>query len=196
MQLLLASHNLNKKKEMQGILPASFQILDLSDLNITDEIEEYGASLEENALIKVRYLHHMLKLNCIGEDSGLEVEALNGAPGIYSARYAGPEKKSNENIKLLLKNMEHSTNRNAQFRTVIALILNNTEYLFEGVIKGTIAHDRAGLYGFGYDPVFIPEFYNQTFAELGDEVKLKISHRSRAVQKLVSFINTFEKIHY
>lgn len=191
MQILLASHNPFKKKEMADILPSTFQILDLHDLNIIEEIEENGNSLEENALIKVRFLHRKFHLNCIGEDSGLEVEALNGAPGIYSARYAGPQKKSEDNIKLLLKNMEDVTNRKALFRTIIALILNDQEYLFEGQIKGHIADYPVGHYGFGYDPVFIPEFYDQTFAELGDHIKSKMSHRSRATQKLIHFINSF-----
>lgn len=190
MNILFASHNPNKKKEIQSMISYEFTILDLNDIGITEEITEDGNTLEENALIKARYLNNKLNMDCIAEDSGLEIESLNGAPGVYSARYAGIPKNDLDNIHLVLENLKNLPNRNAQFRTLIALIYKNTEYLFEGKIKGSISFKPVGLSGFGYDPIFIPEGYNQTFAELGDSIKNKISHRSQAVIKLMNFINS------
>ncbi|MBK6545963.1 MAG: RdgB/HAM1 family non-canonical purine NTP pyrophosphatase [Saprospiraceae bacterium] len=192
MILLLASKNKNKKKEMQLILPPSIEIMDLNDLEFEEDIEETGKTLKENAILKAQFLYQKLKVNCIAEDSGLEVEFLEGNPGVYSARYAGPQKNDLENIKLLLDHMKTANNRNAQFRTVIAGIINNQEFTFEGIIKGKIANISAGNSGFGYDPIFIPEFFDQTFAELGEEIKSKISHRSRAVQKLLHFLQSYQ----
>lgn len=188
MILLLASHNPHKKKEILKVLPGQFQIKDLNDIGFFEEIKETGKTLEENALIKVRYLHDRLKLNCIAEDSGLEIECLDGAPGVYSARYAGEPKNDLQNIQLVLNNMKDELNRKAQFRTVIAVRFGDKEYLFEGTVKGEIALSPRGEHGFGYDPIFIPESFNQTFAELGDEIKAKISHRSKAVLKLLDFL--------
>jgi XTP/dITP diphosphohydrolase len=188
MILLFASRNSNKKREIQKVLPDHFQLKDLSDLNLTEDIEETGSTLEENAFIKVRYLHSKFNLDCIAEDSGLEIEGLHGEPGVYSARYAGPEKNDKKNIELVLQKMKGMQNRKARFRTAIALILNNQEYLFEGIIDGEIAFSARGNHGFGYDPIFIPDHFQNTFGELGEVVKVKISHRTLAVNKLIDFL--------
>ena len=190
MKLIIASHNSNKKKEIRKVLPDSYQLQDLNDIGLLEEIEENGKTLEENALIKARYLHLLLNENCFAEDSGLEIESLNGEPGVRSARYAGEQRNDENNIQLVLKKMKDKTNREARFRTVIALIYDHREYLFEGTVSGVIALEPKGKHGFGYDPVFIPESYNQSFAELGDEIKVKISHRSMAIKKLVRFLET------
>lgn len=190
MLLLLATNNPNKKKEIEPILPVSLQLKDLNDLNLDVEIPETGNSLEENALIKARYLHRLTGLNCFADDTGLEIDSLSGAPGVFSARYAGFQKKDSDNIQLVLEKLQNQSNRSAQFRTVIALIFNNTEYLFEGIIRGTITNSPRGTYGFGYDSIFIPEHYSHTFAELGEDVKLKISHRSLAIHKMIGFLES------
>ncbi|HRG68087.1 MAG TPA: RdgB/HAM1 family non-canonical purine NTP pyrophosphatase [Saprospiraceae bacterium] len=192
MLFLLASHNSNKKKEMELILPKEFEIKDLNDLGFETEIEETGKSFSENALIKARYFKEMTGLNCIAEDSGLEVVALNNEPGVYSARYAGLQKSDDDNIKLLLFKMKGLANREAQFHTVIACVFDDREYLFEGILKGLISEKPVGNYGFGYDPVFIPDGYQQTFAELGIDVKTKISHRSKAVKKMIQFFEDYK----
>jgi len=192
MLLLLASKNPNKKKEMEAFLPNEYEIKDLNDLSFDKEIEENGKSLEENALIKARYFKEATGLNCIAEDSGLEVTALDNEPGIYSARYAGLQKSDQDNIKLLLFKLNGQSNRDAQFRTIIACILDDQEYLFEGIIKGVIAENPRGDSGFGYDPVFIPVGYNQTFAELGIEAKTKISHRTEALKKLIHHLEDYK----
>ncbi len=193
MQLLLASHNRNKKLEMQAILPKHIMVLDLNDLGIQDEIVEDGNSFEENALIKARYLKNLTGMNCIAEDSGLEVFALDLAPGIYSARYAGPQKNDWDNIQLLLKKMDQLSNRQAQFRTVIACLLEHREFIFEGLVRGHISREALGNSGFGYDPIFIPDGYSNSFAQLGNEIKSEISHRSQAVKKLMDFLNITNK---
>lgn len=190
MKLIIASHNPNKKKEIQKVLPDTYQLKDLNDIGILEEIEENGKTLEENALIKARYLHVRLNENCIAEDSGLEIESLNGEPGVRSARYAGNQRNDENNIQLVLEKMKGMKNRKARFRTVIALIFANHEYLFEGTVNGVIALAPKGEHGFGYDPLFIPEPYDQSFAELGDEIKVKISHRSIAIKKLIHFLET------
>ncbi len=138
----------------------------------------------------MRYLHRLLNVSCIAEDSGLEIDSLNGAPGVLSARFAGNQKNDEDNIQLVLEQMKHTHQRNARFRTIIVLILDGKEYVFEGMVKGVIAYTKNGTQGFGYDPIFIPENFNKTFAELGTEIKSKISHRSIAVLKLVEFLNT------
>lgn len=192
MLLLLASKNPNKKKEMEAILPNEYEIKDLNDLGFEKEIEENGKSLEENALIKARYFKEATGLNCIAEDSGLEVAALDNEPGIYSARYAGLQKNDRDNIKLLLFKLNGQSNRNAQFRIIIACIMDEREYLFEGIIKGVIAENPRGDSGFGYDPVFIPFGYDRTFAELGIETKTKISHRTEALRKLIDHLEHYK----
>ena len=161
----------------------------LTDLNYDTEIEESGSTLEENALIKARTIFDTFKKNCFADDSGLEVFALGGKPGVYSARYAGYQKNAMDNTNKILDELKGIEDRQAQFRTVIALIFKGTEYLFEGIIKGQIAQTPIGQNGFGYDPVFIPEGYQQTFAELATDVKNKISHRANAIEKLLHFLN-------
>jgi len=188
MLLLLASHNPNKKREIEATLPAEFEIKDLNDLGFDHEIEETGKTFEENALLKARYFYNATGLNCIAEDSGLEIIALNKEPGVYSARYAGLHRNDQDNINMVLFKMKGMQERDASFRTLIACILNGSEYLFEGIVEGSIALQPSGTLGFGYDPIFIPKGYTKTFGELGIEVKSKISHRSKAIEKLIAFL--------
>lgn len=166
----------------------SFQIESMRSLGINEDIPEDQQTLEGNALQKARFLYDRTGESCFADDTGLEVDALNGAPGVYSARYAGEAKNSLDNMALLLKNMSGKQNRKARFRTVIALILDGKEYLFEGVVKGTIAEEPRGTAGFGYDPLFVPDGYSTTFAEMDSEAKNAISHRGRAVEKLAAFL--------
>lgn len=188
LDLIFASQNENKRKEIQNKIGHSVNLENLHSIGLTGEIPETGSTLEENALIKARFVHQRTHKSCFADDTGLEVEALNGAPGVYSARYAGESKNDENNIEKLLQELSGKNNRNAQFRTVIALILDGKEFLFEGSIKGTITSEKSGHDGFGYDPVFKPNGYNKTFAELSLEEKNKISHRAIAVQKLVNFL--------
>ena len=166
----------------------SFQIESMRSLGINEDIPEDQQTLEGNALQKARFLYDRTGESCFADDTGLEVDALNGAPGVYSARYAGEAKNSLDNMALLLKNMSGIQNRKARFRTVIALILDGKEYLFEGVVNGTIAEEPRGTAGFGYDPLFVPDGYSTTFAEMDSEAKNAISHRGRAVEKLAAFL--------
>lgn len=161
----------------------------MKDINCYADIPETADTLEGNALLKARYIFENYQLDCFADDTGLEVEALNGAPGVYSARYAGDAHNSEANMKKLLQDMEGIENRKAQFRTVFALIINGKEHLFEGIVKGEITKHRHGTSGFGYDPVFIPEGYTQTYAEMGNELKNKISHRALAANKLCNFLS-------
>lgn len=166
----------------------SFQIESMRSLGINEDIPEDQQTLEGNALQKARFLYDRTGESCFADDTGLEVDALNGAPGVYSARYAGDAKNSFDNMALLLKNMSGKQNRKARFRTVIALILDGKEYLFEGIVNGTIAEEPRGTAGFGYDPLFVPDGYSTTFAEMDSEAKNAISHRGRAVEKLAAFL--------
>ena len=166
----------------------SFQIESMRSLGINEDIPEDQQTLEGNALQKARFLYDRTGESCFADDTGLEVDALNGAPGVYSARYAGEAKTSLDNMALLLKNMSGIQNRKARFRTVIALILDGKEYLFEGIVNGTIAEEPRGTAGFGYDPLFVPDGYSTTFAEMDSEAKNAISHRGRAVEKLAAFL--------
>lgn len=188
-QLVFATNNSHKLAEVRDIVKDRVELLSLNDINCHEDIEETGSTLEENALIKSKYIKSKYNFDCFGDDTGLEVEALNGAPGVYSARYSGDAHNSEANMQKLLKDMEGKENRRAQFRTVISLILNGAEYIFEGVVKGQIATEKKGENGFGYDPIFIPDGYSQTFAELGNEIKNKISHRAIATQRLCTFLN-------
>jgi len=188
-KLVFASHNKNKAKEIEALLPDKFSLLTLDDLNCIDEIEETGTTLPENALIKARYIFKTYTIFCFADDSGLEIEALNGEPGVYSARYAGAEKNDDANMNKVLHLLLNQTNRNARFVTVIALIKDGKEHLFEGEITGKITHEKKGTNGFGYDPIFIPDGYTKTFAELSKEEKNAISHRAKAVRKLIEFLN-------
>lgn len=191
-QIIFVTHNKHKSEEIKNIIGNSFEIKNLSDINITEEIPETGNTLKENALQKAKYLHNKLGCNCFADDTGLEVDCLNGEPGVYSARYAGEPTNSQRNIEKLLHNLKGKENRNAQFRTVIAVILNNKTYFFEGSIAGQIIDTQRGDGGFGYDSVFIPNGYDKTFAELPAEVKNSISHRAMAMQKFKEFINNLK----
>lgn len=191
-KLVFATNNLHKLNEVSTILENKIELLSLNDINCHIDIPETSNTLEGNALLKAQYIYSNYKLNCFADDTGLEVEALNGEPGVYSARYAGDIHNSEANMLKLLHNMENKKNRQAQFRTVISLILDETEYQFEGIIKGKIITEKRGSSGFGYDPIFIPEGYDKTFAELGDEIKNKISHRAQAVNKLCKFLFTIQ----
>lgn len=188
MKLYFATNNIYKLKEVQEVVGDSFQIESMRSLGINEDIPEDQQTLEGNALQKARFLYDRTGESCFADDTGLEVDALNGAPGIYSARYAGDAKNSFDNMALLLKNMSGKQNRKARFRTVIALILDGKEYLFEGVVNGTIAEEPRGTAGFGYDPLFVPDGYSTTFAEMDSEAKNAISHRGRAVEKLAAFL--------
>ncbi|MFA7227017.1 MAG: non-canonical purine NTP diphosphatase [Dysgonamonadaceae bacterium] len=189
-KIVFATNNQHKLDEIRKITEGKIEILSLNDIDSNDEIEETGSTLEENALIKARFIKNKYGYDCFAEDTGLEVEALENAPGVYSARYAGDACRDEDNIKKLLDNLKGIANRKARFRTVIALLMNNEEYFFEGEIKGYIIDEKRGSAGFGYDPIFVPEGYDQTFAELGEEIKNRISHRSIATQKLVDFLLT------
>lgn len=188
MKLYFATNNIHKLKEVQEVVGDSFQIESMRSLGINEDIPEDQQTLEGNALQKARFLYDRTGESCFADDTGLEVDALNGAPGVYSARYAGDAKNSFDNMALLLKNMSGKQNRKARFRTVITLILDGKEYLFEGIVNGTIAEEPRGTAGFGYDPLFVPDGYSTTFAEMDSEAKNAISHRGRAVEKLAAFL--------
>lgn len=188
MKLIFATGNAHKLQEVQAVLGDAFTLVTPAQVGITEEIPEEAPTLEGNALQKARYLYERTGADCFADDTGLEVEALDGAPGVYSARYAGLDKSSEANMELLLKNLADKPNRRARFRTAIALILGGTEYLFEGEVRGEIATQRSGCAGFGYDPLFLPEGHTTTFAEMPASAKNEISHRARAVQKLVAFL--------
>lgn len=187
-KLLFATNNENKLREARHIFSGSIQLLSLKDINCTDELPETHSTLEDNALEKAEYIYNHYKINCFSEDSGLEVEALNSEPGVYSARYAGDLKNSDDNIAILLNKMKAMENRKAQFRAVIALILDGTPTLFEGIIKGQILSEPAGNSGFGYDPVFVPDGCSTSFAQMNLEQKSRISHRKVALEKLAEFL--------
>ncbi|WP_281644572.1 MULTISPECIES: non-canonical purine NTP diphosphatase [Bacteroides] len=187
-KFVFATNNTQKLEEVSAILGKKIELLSMKDIDCNVDIPETADTLEGNALIKARYIFENYHLDCFADDTGLEVEALNGAPGVYSARYAGDAHDSEANMKKLLKEMENVENRRARFRTVFALIINGKEHLFEGIVKGEIIKNRKGTSGFGYDPVFVPEGYSQTFAEMGNELKNKISHRAMATQKLCHFL--------
>lgn len=181
--LVFATNNPHKAREVEQILGPGFEIKTLKDIGCNEEIEETEPTLEGNALLKARYVKDKYGYDCFSEDTGLEVDALGGAPGVHTARYAGEAKNPEENIALLLRNLEGKSTRRARFRTVIALAYNGQETLLEGVCEGRIALQKQGTGGFGYDPVFIPEGYDQSFAELGESVKNQISHRAIATEK-------------
>jgi XTP/dITP diphosphohydrolase len=188
MELVFASNNPHKVKEIKSILGKSFTLLSLSDVNILEDIPENEPLIEGNALSKARYVYNATGMNVFADDTGLEIEALNGLPGVNSARFAGENKDSSANIEKILSMLGTNENRKAQFRTVIALILEKKEYLFEGIVIGRIISDKRGLEGFGYDPVFIPEGKTKTFAEMELVEKNTVSHRARAFEKLKEFL--------
>lgn len=187
-KIVFATNNKHKLDEIRNITARKIEILSLSDIESDDEIEESGTTLKENALIKARFIKDKYGFDCFADDTGLEVDALDGLPGVYSARYAGEECNPQDNMLKLLERLKGNENRAAKFRTVIALIINGKEYFFEGEIDGKIIGEKRGNAGFGYDPIFMPDGYNKTFAELGDDVKNHISHRALATQKLVDFL--------
>lgn len=188
MELVFATNNRHKLEEVQQILGDRFRLLTPSDCGITEDIPEEQPTLEGNALQKARYIHDRTGKNCFADDTGLEVEALDSAPGVYSARYAGESKSFEDNMDLLLANLRGLPNRNARFRTAIALILEDREYLFEGIVNGVIRETKSGSEGFGYDPIFEPEGYDITFAEMDMATKNAISHRGHAIRKLTEFL--------
>ena len=196
MKIVFATNNEHKLSEIRAILGPQFEVVSLADIGCHEDIPETGTTLEENALMKAEYIYNKYHLSCFADDTGLEVEALDGAPGVHSARYAeGTDHDSEANMAKLLKELEGKTNRKARFRTVIALIqkegdstICSREYSFEGEVKGEIATEKSGKGGFGYDPIFVPEGYDKSFAELGEEIKNKISHRARAVAKLAEHL--------
>lgn len=188
MQLVFASNNQNKIKEIQLLLPQSIQILSLEDIGCFEEISETADTIEGNAILKANYVTEKYGYNCFADDTGLEVDSLNGEPGVYSARYAGEQKDANDNMDKLLLNLKDKSNRSAQLKTVIALNLNGKQTLFTGIIKGKIIEEKVGTNGFGYDPIFIANDDTKTFAELTIEEKSGISHRGLAVKQLVDFL--------
>lgn len=189
MRLVFATHNKHKANEIQKMLPDPYEVITLTDLNLLEEIPETGDTLQANALIKARHVHNLFGYNCFADDTGLEVEALNGEPGVYSARYAGAHKNDDANMDKLLAAMEGKTNRNARFLTCICLFWLDEMYVFEGEMRGTIISEKRGTNGFGYDPVFMPEGYDITLAQMDMFSKNQISHRGKAFRKMVEFLN-------
>ena len=191
-KIIFASNNKHKAEEIRAILGAQFDIITLKEAGIEIDIPEPHETLTENAREKSMVIHRLTGMDCFSEDSGLEVDALNGAPGVRSARYAGEQANANDNLQKLLAEMKGIANRAARFKTVISLILNGQEYTFEGDCEGTITHSASGTTGFGYDPVFMPTHHDKTFAELGIEVKSAISPRKKAMEKMTTFLGSLE----
>lgn len=191
MELVFATNNAHKLEEVQQMVGDKFVLKSLADIGCDDDIPETGVTFQENAQQKTDYLFQKYQVDCFGDDSGLEIDALNGEPGVYSARYSG-SRDMEKNIDLVLEKLQGQENRRARFKTVISLFLDGEQHFFEGTVEGRIIASRTGTEGFGYDPIFIPEGYDQTFAEMSLEEKNKISHRSQAVAKLVGFLNSNE----
>jgi XTP/dITP diphosphohydrolase len=192
MKLIFATSNQHKAKEIELMLPSAFTVQTLKQMGFTEEIPETEATIEGNALLKARFVHKHFAMDCFADDSGLEVDALGGAPGVYSARYAGEACDDKENIKKLLNELKGRENRKARFKTIIALIINGKEHIFEGIVNGEITKEEIGDKGFGYDPVFKPDGYEITFAQMELQEKNKISHRSLAIKKMVDFLRGFQ----
>lgn len=188
-KLVFVTNNAHKLEEIASILGEKVELLSLKDIDCTTEIPETSDTLQGNAIQKAEYIYKHYKLNCFADDTGLEVETLGGAPGVYSARYAGSGHNSEANMQKLLQNLQGANNRKAQFRTVICLIIDGKQHLFEGICKGEITEEKRGNSGFGYDPIFIPEGYDKSFAQLGNDIKNKISHRAKAVEMLYKYLN-------
>jgi XTP/dITP diphosphohydrolase len=187
-KLVVATNNAHKLEEISAILGDEMELLSLKDIGCEADIPETADTLEGNARQKARYIYENYRMDCFADDTGLEVEALDGAPGVFSARYAGNGHDSEANMQKLLRELEGKQNRKAQFRTAICLMMGGEEYLFEGIVKGEIIEEKRGSAGFGYDPIFVPEGFDKTFAELGNEVKNTVSHRALAVEKLCRFL--------
>ena len=188
MKLVFASNNKNKIQEIQALVPKTIQIVSLEDIGCTEDIPETSDTIEGNAILKANYVTEKYGYDCFADDTGLEVEVLNGAPGVYSARYAGEQKDANDNMDKLLSELKDKSNRKANFKTVIALNLNGKQNLFTGIINGKIIKEKIGTNGFGYDPIFVADGYEKTFAELSMEEKSTISHRGIAVKELILFL--------
>ena len=189
MHLIFATHNENKVVELRRIIPKSIVLWSLNDINYLNPVEETGKTLEENAKIKSDFIRKKFGLNCFADDSGLEIDFLEGEPGVLSARYAGPAKNNDKNIQKIWKKLENVSNPSATFRSIFYLHLNNQTFRFEGKVYGKIIFEKRGNNGFGYDPIFIPKGYKKTFAELADDIKDQISHRAKATLKLINFIS-------
>lgn len=188
LRLVFATNNENKLLEIKKLVPGNIELLSLKSFNINEDLEETGNNLVDNALQKARFVYEKTGMNCFADDTGLEIKVLNDEPGVYSSRYAGEERNSQKNVELVLEKMRNCNDRAARFKTVIALIFNSEEYLFEGVINGSITMEPKGNEGFGYDPIFIPEMHEKTFAEIDLIEKNKVSHRARAFSKLIEFL--------
>ena len=188
MKLVFATNNSNKLSEIRSLVPDGIEILSLKEINCNEELPETNPTLQENALQKARYVFDNYGFNCFADDTGLEIDALGGEPGVYSARYAGEDCSAEDNMKKVLDKLEGEKEKSANFRTVIALIIDGKETLFEGECKGEITQTKSGVEGFGYDPIFIPNGYQLTFAEMNKVEKGAISHRGKAVKRLVSFL--------
>jgi XTP/dITP diphosphohydrolase len=188
MKIVFASNNKNKIQEIQSMLPDTIQIVSLESIGCYEEIPETAKTIEVNAILKANYITQKYGFDCFADDTGLEVEALNGEPGVYSARYAGEQRNADDNMNKLLEELLDKPNRNAQFKTVIALNLKEKQYLFEGIASGEITLEKKGTGGFGYDPIFKPTNYDETFAELSLAVKNEISHRGKATKALLEFL--------
>jgi XTP/dITP diphosphohydrolase len=191
-EIVFASNNKNKIAEIQQLLPSTISILSLEDIGCFEDIPETSNTIEGNAILKANYVTEKFGLDCFADDTGLEIEALNGEPGVYSARYAGEQKDANDNMNKVLRNLQSQKNRNAQFKTVITLNYKGQQKLFTGIVKGVITEEKSGDKGFGYDPIFKPTGYEETFAELSAATKNKISHRGLATQQLISFLSELQ----
>ena len=190
MQLVFATNNLNKLGEVQSLFPKNIQLLSLADIGCFEDVPETQDTIEGNAIQKAEYVKKKYGYDCFADDTGLEVDSLNGAPGVYSARYAGEQRNSEDNIQKILENLKDTYNRTAQFKTVIALEFNGKQHVFTGICKGEITIDKSGTHGFGYDPIFKAEGYDKTFAEISLEEKNRIGHRGKAVNLLVKFLSS------
>lgn len=189
MKLVFATHNQNKLKEVRALMPKHIEVVSLTDINWHTEIDETSDTIEGNALLKAQTVFQQTSLPCFADDSGLLVNSLNGAPGVYSARYGGEQKNDHDNIHRLLHELHNITQREAHFKTVMALVLNNQSYLFEGIVYGKITTEKTGTNGFGYDPVFLPQGSLKTFAEMSAEEKNAMSHRAIAIKKMTDFLS-------
>ena len=190
MQIVFATNNINKIKEVQALLPKSIQIISLESIGCLEDIPETANTIEGNAIQKANYITQKYGYDCFADDTGLEVEALNGEPGVYSARYAGAQRNADDNMNLLLEKLQSQSNRKAQFKTVITLNLNGKQHLFTGIVTGKITLEKIGNQGFGYDPIFQPEGFSETFAQLSLAQKGQISHRGKATQTLIAFLES------
>ena len=190
MKILFATGNINKAKEVSSMLPEEFELLSLKDIELTEDIPETSATIEGNAIQKANYITEHFGMDCFADDTGLEIIALNNEPGVYSARYAGDHRSDEDNMALVQERLADKEDRSARFKTVIALNLNGTQHLFEGIVEGKIVEEKRGTNGFGYDPIFEPENCGKTFAELSMEEKNSMSHRARAFKKMISFLES------